>query len=193
MFHPIRRFGLVFGLDHRLWRSANRASRRRRTSNRLSQVPAEVSLLEQRCLLSGWWVNDSNTLSKEDRDGGIRIEIKKATANPWEAILGKNDISVVPDQTYTLKFKLSTKEGNSERFNVTWVLQQQASPYKKYFSKEFVIRAAGSKLRIVDLSVPVSDKTASLQLWLGGPDGAHKAKDRVVDLKDFSFSEASNS
>ena len=100
---------------------------------------------------------------------------------------------MVTDQTYTLRFKLSTNEGNSDRFNVTWVLQQPDSPYTKYFSKEFEIPATGSKLKIVDLSVPVSTKNASLQLWLGGPDGARKAKDHVVDLKDFSFSEASAS
>ena len=73
------------------------------------------------------------------------------------------------------------------------MLQEQNSPYKKYFIKEFEIPAAGSKLKIVDLSVPASNKSASLQLWLGGPGGAQKAKDHVVDLKDFSFSEATSS
>ena len=139
-----------------------------------------------------WWVSDESILSKADRDGGIRIEIHKDTSNPWDAILGQNDISVVPDQTYTLQFKLSTSEGNSQRFNVTWVLQDPQS-HKKYFSKEFEIPATGSKLKIVDLSVPESNKNASLQLWLGGPSGVQKAKDKAVDLKDFSFSESSTS
>jgi hypothetical protein len=193
MFHPMRRLGRVLGLDHQAWRSASRASRRRRTSNPLSQVPAEVSRLEERCLMSGWWVNKDSVLSKSDHDGGIRIDIKQDTSNPYDAILGQNDISVVPDQTYTLRFKLSTNDGNTQRFNVTWVLQEAKDPYKKYFLKEFEIPATGSKLKIVDLSVPVSNKNASLQLWLGGPGGAQKVKDRVVDLKDFSFSEATDS
>jgi hypothetical protein len=193
VFHAMRHIGRVFGLEDRLWRSANRSSRRRRTSNPLSQDPAEVSRLEQRCLMSGWWVNKDSVLRKSDSDGGIRIEILQDTTNPYDAILGQNDISVVPDQTYTLKFMLATNKENSERFNVTWRLQQQASPFKKYFSKEFEIPATGSKLKIVDLSVPESTKTASLQLWLGGPGGAEKVKDRVVDLKDFSFAEATSS
>ena len=196
MFQPMRRLGSVFGLvDHRLWRSANRSSRRRRTSNPFSQAPAEVSLLEPRCLMSSdWWVNDPAVLSKADRDGGIRIEIKKATDNPWQAILGKNGISVEQDQTYTLTFKLSGKSGGDAKgFTATWVLQQKDKPYKKYFSKEFQIPATGSKPQSVDISVPASNADASLQLWLGGPSGAWAAKDHVVHLSDFSFSEASNS
>ena len=63
--------------------------------------------------MSGWWVNKDSVLSKSDDDGGIRIDIKQDTDNPYDAILGQNDISVVPDQTYTLKFKLSTNDGNT--------------------------------------------------------------------------------
>jgi aryl-phospho-beta-D-glucosidase BglC (GH1 family) len=74
VFHPMRRSRRLFGLDHRLWRSASRASRRRRTSNPLSQVPAEVSLLEQRCLMSGdLWATSS--VGTQDRDGGTHIKI----------------------------------------------------------------------------------------------------------------------
>ena len=193
MFHPMRRLARVFGLDHRLWRSANRSSRRRRTSNPFSQVVAEVSLLEERCMMaSGWWATDA--VGFEPQGGGGLITIKKSTDNPYEAIVGKNGISVEQDQTYTLNFKLSSVQGGDAKgFTVTWVLQQKDKPYKQYFKKEYQIPATGSGLQTVDIPVPASNADASLQLWLGGPGGAWAAKDHAVQLSDFSFSEASNS
>ena len=143
-------------------------------------------------MASDWW--STAAVGFQPQGGGTRIEIKKATDVPWEAILGKNGISVEQDQTYTLTFKLSSNSGGDAKgFTVTWVLQQKDKPHKKYFSKEYQIPATGSQPQTVDFSVPASNSDASLQLWLGGPGGAWKAKDHVVQLSDFSFSEASNS
>ena len=190
VFHAMRRVGSVFGLDHRAWRSASRAKGRRRTSNPFSQVPAEVSLWTCCMMASGWWATDA--VGFQPQDGGTRIEIKKSTDKPWDAILGQNDISVVPEQTYTLKFMISTKEGNSKPFNVTWCSRSKTRRIKSTLERSSRFQQPGPTYS-VDLSVPVTNKSASLQLWVGGPDGAEKAKDRVVDLKDFSFAEATSS
>jgi endoglucanase len=82
-----------------------------------------------------WWTGNA---PGSIVDGQLCAPIPGGTANPWDAILGHNDIPLVSGQAYTLSFTASATAAVNLRANV----QLADPPFSTAFSRDIQIGAA---------------------------------------------------
>ncbi len=168
---------------------------KRRLPQRL-QLPAELFVLEQRCMPSSgslggrmdmaaerggesasahspataepfWWHTSNVTVGRHPA-GVATVEVSWLYSGnkPWDAIYGQSGISLQAGATYEIHIVGTLLSGSNSTFKVS--LQHAKEPYTSYFNEEF---SQGSYTRRV--TVPRSDSDASLQFQFGGH-GARK-------------------
>ncbi|GIF10161.1 glycoside hydrolase family 9 protein [Actinoplanes teichomyceticus] len=85
---------------------------------------------------SGWY--SYGTTSTGVDDGRLCSAVPAGLANPWDAGLGQNGISLVAGSSYTFAFDASTTPGATVRANV----QLGAEPYTSFLSRDVALTAS---------------------------------------------------
>jgi endoglucanase len=83
-----------------------------------------------------WWTS-GNTPSQVD-SGRLCADIPAGTVNPWESMIGQNDIPLEAGQPYTVKFTASA----TKNVTIRTTLQTASPPNSTTFNKPVVLTAA---------------------------------------------------
>lgn len=108
-----------------------------------------------------WWTSGNTPAAVAD--GKLCAQIPAGTVNPWDAMIGQDDLPLEQGQPYTLKFDAST----SRPVQFHAVLQQAAAPYATVLNK--TIDADGTPQTYVFTGTsPVTDTHGQVSFQLGG-------------------------
>jgi endoglucanase len=108
-----------------------------------------------------WWT--AGSVDVDASGGELCVTITDGGANPWDVILGQNEVPVVRGQSYTVSFDAWA----SEDVTIIAKLQMQAEPWDTYFSREVDLTGQMQSFNY-SLVSPVTDDAASFQFQIGG-------------------------
>ncbi|MBP2703387.1 glycoside hydrolase family 9 protein [Microbispora sp. RL4-1S] len=108
-----------------------------------------------------WW--HTANLEFALTDGRLCADIPGGTVNPWDAIIGVNDIPLVKDETYAFAFYASADPGKVARAYV----QLPVDPYTQYISAAPELSVSGDSYHYTFTS-PVDLPNAQVVFQLGG-------------------------
>ncbi|MET8052582.1 glycoside hydrolase family 9 protein [Streptosporangium sp. NPDC005286] len=108
-----------------------------------------------------WWSTGNTALEIED--GRLCADIPGGTANPWDVIVGQNDIPLVKDETYEFSFFGVATPGRVARA----LVQLPVDPYTQYLSANPELSVSGNDYRYTFTS-PVDLPGAQVAFQLGG-------------------------
>ncbi|MEV7808365.1 glycoside hydrolase family 9 protein [Microbispora sp. NPDC088329] len=108
-----------------------------------------------------WW--HTGNLNFELADGRLCSDIPAGTANPWDAIIGLNDIPLVKDETYAFSFFATANPGKVARAYV----QLPTDPYTQYAAAAPELSVSGNTYTYTFTS-PVDLSNAQVVFQLGG-------------------------
>ncbi|MEU4197751.1 glycoside hydrolase family 9 protein [Kribbella sp. NPDC026611] len=106
-----------------------------------------------------WWTNVPAALT----DGRLCAEIPAGTANPWDAMIGQDDVPIEQDQPYTVTFDASTSQ--PAQFHA--VLQQAAAPYGPVLNQTVSTTTTPQTFTFTATS-PVTDTHGQISFQAGG-------------------------
>ncbi|MGN9840638.1 glycoside hydrolase family 6 protein [Nonomuraea sp. H19] len=86
-----------------------------------------------------WW-ESANTSMAVDA-GRLRVNVTGGTANPWDAMVGQNDISLANGKAYTLSFDASA----SAAVTAVTTVQLADSPYTRTLTKTISLTTASKR------------------------------------------------
>ncbi|TMR97218.1 glycoside hydrolase family 6 protein [Nonomuraea basaltis] len=86
-----------------------------------------------------WW-KSANTSMAVDA-GRLRVNVTGGTANPWDAMVGQNGISLVKGKSYTLSFDASA----SAAVTAVTTVQLADSPYTRTLTKTISLTTASKR------------------------------------------------
>jgi endoglucanase len=86
-----------------------------------------------------WW-KSANTSMAVDA-GRLRVDVTGGTANPWDAMVGQNDISLAKGKSYTLSFDASA----SAPVSAVTTVQLADSPYTRTLTKTISLTTASKR------------------------------------------------
>ncbi len=121
-----------------------------------------------------WWSSDSVT--PDTSAGYLAAQINTPGENPWDAIVGQHNISVMADETYTLTLKAWA----SESFSLPIVLQENGGSYALYFGETLALTDEMQEFEFV-FTGSATDPEATFQFHMGGQSAA------TVYLDDVSL------
>ncbi|MEQ4715664.1 glycoside hydrolase family 9 protein [Nonomuraea sp. B19D2] len=108
-----------------------------------------------------WWSTANLTLAV---DGGrLCADIPGGTANPWDVIIGQNDIPLVAGETYAYRFSGSASPAKVGKA----LIQLPVDPWTQYLSANPELSVAGND-RSYTFTAPVSLPNAQVAFQLGG-------------------------
>ncbi|WP_157529843.1 glycoside hydrolase family 9 protein [Microtetraspora niveoalba] len=108
-----------------------------------------------------WWHTGNLTF---DLDGGrLCADVPGGTVNPWDAIIGLNDIPLVKDETYAFGFFASATPGKVVRA----LVQLPVDPYTQYLSAAPELSVSGNAYAYTFTS-PVDLPNAQVAFQIGG-------------------------
>lgn len=108
-----------------------------------------------------WWSTANTTL---EADGGrLCADVPGGTANPWDVIVGQNDIPLVKDETYRYSFFGVATPGRVAKA----LIQLPADPYTQYLSANPELSVSGNAYAYTFTS-PVDLPDAQVAFQLGG-------------------------
>ncbi|MFG1697865.1 glycoside hydrolase family 9 protein [Nonomuraea sp. NPDC049309] len=108
-----------------------------------------------------WWGTENVTLAVDD--GRLCADIPGGTANPWDVIIGQNDIPLVAGETYAFRFSGSgtpAKVGKA-------LIQLPVDPWTQYFAANPEFGVSGNEYSYT-FTAPVSLPDAQVVFQLGG-------------------------
>ncbi len=108
-----------------------------------------------------WWATSSATLAVAN--GRLEATVTSGGSNPWDAIVGQNDIPVFAGASYTLTLKAWA----STDATGTLLLGQTAAPFTQYFSAPLALTTTPRTFTFT-FTASSEDPAASLQVQLGG-------------------------
>jgi endoglucanase len=108
-----------------------------------------------------WWHTDN--VSFELTDGRLCADIPGDTVNPWDVIIGHNDIPLVKDETYAFGFYASADPGKVGRA----LVQMPVDPYTAYLAANPELSVSGNTYSYTFTS-PVDMPDAQVVFQLGG-------------------------
>ncbi|RYE08151.1 MAG: glycosyl hydrolase family 5 [Hyphomicrobiales bacterium] len=110
---------------------------------------------------TGWWATQNLTL--EARDGRLCATIPGGTTNPWDAIIGTNDLPLVKGESYEFSFATTGDPGGPVRA----LVQMPVDPWTSYV--EATPRAAPEeKATSRKFKAPVDRPDAQIVFQVGG-------------------------
>lgn len=122
---------------------------------------------------NGWWTAGA---VKVDVSGGeLCAAITNGGTNPWDVIVGQNGAPITAGQTYTITF--DARASTNAKLNVR--VQQEASPYTAYFSKDVSLTTEMRSYQYTFVSSH-TDPAASFQFQIGGQGTPTICVDNVV-------------
>ncbi len=108
-----------------------------------------------------WWSTGNTALEVEG--GRLCADIPGGTANPWDVIIGQNDIPLVKDETYEFSFFGTATPGRVAKA----LVQLPVDPYTQYLSANPELSVSGNDYRYTFTS-PVDLPGAQVAFQLGG-------------------------
>lgn len=111
---------------------------------------------------SGWWWTDASIKGKVV-DGQLCADVPAGTTNPWDAILGQNDISLEQGKEYKFSFKASGDPAGPVRA----IVGLQVAPYTTYFELKRSAPAGGRSFS-GSFTSPVTLSNAQVAFQVGG-------------------------
>ncbi|GLW06263.1 endoglucanase [Microtetraspora sp. NBRC 13810] len=108
-----------------------------------------------------WW-HTPNTSFEVD-DGRLCADIPGGTANPWDVIIGQDDVALVRDETYAYSFTASAVPAATVRA----LVQLPVDPYTQYVAGNPQLGASGGAHSFTFTS-PVDLPNAQVAFQLGG-------------------------
>ncbi|PGH48343.1 glycosyl hydrolase family 5 [Streptomyces sp. Ru87] len=115
---------------------------------------------------TGWWWTEGNP--GEVVDGRLCAEIPAGTANPWDAIIGQNDLPLTAGESYTLRYTATSTVPVTIRTNV----QMAEDPYTAELSSADQISDAGEPVEHV-FTAADDHEAAQLAFQVGGSEEAY--------------------
>jgi endoglucanase len=110
-------------------------------------------------------------------DGTFCVDVAGGLANPWDAIVGQNDIELVAGETYRLSFRASS----TPAANVRAVVGLAVAPFDAYLAESPVVGEAMGAYEFT-FTQPASTPDGQVAFQLGGASAA-----RRVCLDDVSL------
>ncbi|MFS1298603.1 glycoside hydrolase family 9 protein [Streptosporangium longisporum] len=110
-----------------------------------------------------WWGTSNTTLEVED--GRLCADVPGGTANPWDVIIGQDNIPLVKDETYAFSFSGAAPQGGPR--TVKALVQLPVDPYTQYLSATPELGATAADHRFTFTS-PVDLPGAQVAFQLGG-------------------------
>ncbi|MFG1704985.1 glycoside hydrolase family 9 protein [Nonomuraea sp. M3C6] len=108
-----------------------------------------------------WWGTGNVTLAVNE--GRLCADIPGGTVNPWDVIIGQNDIQLVAGDTYAYGFGASTTPAKVGRA----LVQLPVDPYTQYLSAAPELSVSGNDYSYT-FTAPVSLPNAQVAFQLGG-------------------------
>ncbi|MGW6277763.1 glycoside hydrolase family 9 protein [Kribbella sp. NPDC055071] len=108
-----------------------------------------------------WWTS-ANTAAAVT-DGKLCAQIPAGTVNPWDSMIGQDDLPLEQGQPYTLRFDAST----SRPVQFHAVLQQAAAPHATVLNKTVSATTTPQTFEFTGTS-PVSDTHGQISFQAGG-------------------------
>jgi endoglucanase len=111
--------------------------------------------------LAPWWA--TATVAPDASSGELAAVITNGGANPWDAIVGQNNISLQQGHVYTIELDLRA----SAPLTIALKVQQEASPYAGYFQQSIPVTTTTQHVQYV-FTAPATDAAAAFQFQIGG-------------------------
>ncbi|GAA2882727.1 cellulase [Streptosporangium fragile] len=108
-----------------------------------------------------WWSTGNTT--PEVEDGRLCADVPGGTVNPWDVIIGQNDIPLVKDETYAFSFFGAAAPGRVAKA----LVQLPVDPYTQYLSANPELSVSGNDYTYTFTS-PVDLPGAQVAFQLGG-------------------------
>jgi endoglucanase len=131
----------------------------------LITVPAGAAELVKNGGMNGsanWWWTEATTKGAVE-NGQLCADVPAGTVNPWDVILGQNDISLQQGQQYKLSFKASGDPSGPVRA----IVGLQVPPYTTYFELKRTAPPGGKSFSGTFTS-PVTLSNAQVAFQVGG-------------------------
>jgi endoglucanase len=106
-----------------------------------------------------WWTNIAGSVT----DGRLCAEIPAGTTNPWDSMIGQDDVPLEQGQPYTLRFDAST----SAPVQFRAVVQQAAAPYGTVLNTTVSTTTTPETFSFTATS-PVTDTHGQVSFQAGG-------------------------
>ncbi|WP_229924317.1 glycoside hydrolase family 9 protein [Streptomyces sulfonofaciens] len=113
-----------------------------------------------------WWWTANNPASVVD--GRLCADVPGGTTNPWDAIIGQNDLPLAAGETYALTYTASA----TVPVTVTTNVQQAAEPYTQYFTSADQLTSE-PRTFAETFTAKTDDDAAQLAFQIGGSDEAY--------------------
>ncbi|TCC05785.1 glycoside hydrolase family 9 protein [Kribbella soli] len=111
-----------------------------------------------------WWSN----IPADVTDGRLCAQIPAGTANPWDAMIGQDDLPLEQGQPYTIRFDASA----SRPVQFRTALQQSAAPYSTVLNKPVDATTTPQTFEFTGTS-PVTDTHGQVSFQAGGATEAY--------------------
>ncbi|MFI6631533.1 glycoside hydrolase family 9 protein [Nonomuraea fuscirosea] len=108
-----------------------------------------------------WWGTGNVTLAVDE--GRLCADIPGGTANPWDVIIGQNDLPLVAGETYAYRFFATATPAKVGRA----LIQLPVDPYTQYLSAAPEMSVSGNAYSYT-FTAPVSLPDAQVAFQLGG-------------------------
>ncbi|MGW0058537.1 glycoside hydrolase family 9 protein [Streptosporangium sandarakinum] len=108
-----------------------------------------------------WWSTANTALKVEG--GRLCADVPGGTVNPWDVIVGINDIPLVKDETYAFSFFAAADPGHVAKA----IVQMPSDPYTAYLSANPELSVSGNGYAYTFTS-PVDQPKAQVVFQLGG-------------------------
>ncbi|MET8507723.1 glycoside hydrolase family 9 protein [Streptomyces sp. NPDC004787] len=111
--------------------------------------------------IDSWWTSG---VTAGPADGGLCADVPGGTANPWDAAVGQNDLTLAKGESYRFSFHATgAPEGNSVRA----VVGLQVPPYDAYYEVTPQLSVSGNAYTYTFTS-PVDTPQGQVAFQLGG-------------------------
>ncbi|MEO3874398.1 glycoside hydrolase family 9 protein [Nonomuraea sp. B12E4] len=110
---------------------------------------------------ASWW--STGNLTPAVDSGRLCADIPGGTANPWDVIIGQNDLALVEGETYAYRFSASATPAKVGRA----LVQLPVDPYTQYLSAAPELSVSGNDYSYT-FTAPVSLPNAQVVFQLGG-------------------------
>uniref|UniRef100_UPI000693E786 glycoside hydrolase family 9 protein n=1 Tax=Nonomuraea candida TaxID=359159 RepID=UPI000693E786 len=108
-----------------------------------------------------WWATANTTLTVDE--GRLCADIPGGTANPWDVIIGQNDLPLVAGETYAYRFFATATPAKIGRA----LIQLPVDPWTQYFAANPELSVSGNSYSYT-FTAPVSLPNAQAVFQLGG-------------------------
>lgn len=115
---------------------------------------------------TGWWFTAN--LPGSVVDGRLCAEVPAGTANPWDAIVGQNDIPLTAGESYTLRYTATSTVPVTIRTNV----QMATDPYTAELNASDQIDETAEPVEHI-FTANADNEEAQLAFQIGGSDEAY--------------------